>query len=276
MLTGKMMITDLDGTLFRSNHTFSKTDIQTLEDLKDAGVVRVLATGRSIFSIKRSITQKLPVDYLIFSTGAGIACYPEPLENILKSNSLSIDETKYIVAFLESLGVDYMIQNVIPDNHIFSYRHRSNNNIDFQTRLAFYKGYSSALDFSNIRKSSQLLVIAPENKGNDIFEQIKEELHQFSVIKATSPFDGKTMWIEIFCRGTSKSNAVSWLSNHLGISRTNTIAIGNDYNDEDLLSWVDKGFVVNNAPSDLKNRFHTVASNNNCGVTEAIKTGFGI
>ncbi len=84
------------------------------------------------------------------------------------------------------------------------------------------------------------------------------------------------MWIEIFSRGTSKGNAVSWLSNYLGISRENTIAIGNDYNDEDLLSWVDRGFVVNNAPSDLKNRFHTVASNNNCGVTEAIKTGFCI
>lgn len=276
MLTGKMMITDLDGTLFRSNHTVSKTDILTLEGLKDIGVVRVLATGRSLFSIERSIKEQLPVDYLIFSTGAGIASYPDPYKNILKSNFLTADETKEAADFMESLGVDYMIQNRIPENHRFSFRYKSNNNSDFKTRLAFYKGYGSELDLQHIGESSQLLVIVPENNGESLFGLIKEGLPRFSVIKATSPFDGKTMWIEIFAKETSKSNAASWLSDHLGISRNDTLAVGNDYNDVDLLLWANSGFVVKNAPSELKTRFQTVASNNNCGVTEAVKTGFSL
>lgn len=274
----KMFITDLDGTLFRSNHTFAQKDIQTLEDLKGMNIVRVIATGRSIYSLQRSINIKLPVDYLIFSTGAGIAEYPDPFDNILTKNSLSAAETQEAAFCLEDLGLDYMIQNLIPDNHKFSYRYKSKNNDDFITRLEFYKKHCSPVKgaISLIGESSQLLAIVPENKGDDMLGIIRERLHQFNVIKATSPFDGKTIWIEIFPKDTSKSSACSWLAGHLGISRANTIAIGNDYNDEDLLSWAGNAFVVDNAPETMKNCFHTVASNNDCGVTEAAKTGLDL
>jgi hydroxymethylpyrimidine pyrophosphatase-like HAD family hydrolase len=46
--------------------------------------------------------------------------------------------------------------------------------------------------------------------------------------------------------------------------------VGNDYNDLDLLEWAGSSFVVANAPPDLTDRFPTVASNDDCGVAEAI------
>ncbi len=49
-----------------------------------------------------------------------------------------------------------------------------------------------------------------------------------------------------------------------------TMAIGNDYNDLDLLDWAAQSFVVDNAPVDLKCRFQQVGSNNNGGVAEAV------
>ncbi|MBW2583573.1 MAG: HAD hydrolase family protein [Deltaproteobacteria bacterium] len=49
------------------------------------------------------------------------------------------------------------------------------------------------------------------------------------------------------------------------------VSVGNDYNDIDLLEWTPSSYVVNNAPSDLKNRFTCVASNNNGGVAEAAR-----
>jgi len=45
--------------------------------------------------------------------------------------------------------------------------------------------------------------------------------------------------------------------------------VGNDYNDHDMLKWSGKAFVVNNAPEILKHKFCNVASNDECGVTEA-------
>jgi hydroxymethylpyrimidine pyrophosphatase-like HAD family hydrolase len=46
--------------------------------------------------------------------------------------------------------------------------------------------------------------------------------------------------------------------------------VGNDFNDLDLLEWAQTRFVTANAPPELKERFPTVASNDRCGVAEAI------
>jgi hydroxymethylpyrimidine pyrophosphatase-like HAD family hydrolase len=62
---------------------------------------------------------------------------------------------------------------------------------------------------------------------------------------------------------------VAFLSEKLGICKDNVIAVGNDYNDHDMLKWSGKAFVVNNAPEILKHKFCNVASNDECGVTEA-------
>ena len=49
------------------------------------------------------------------------------------------------------------------------------------------------------------------------------------------------------------------------------MAIGNDYNDMDLLEWTGSGYVVDNAPVELKDRFCPVASNNHGGVADAVE-----
>jgi len=74
----------------------------------------------------------------------------------------------------------------------------------------------------------------------------------------------------------SKSQAISWLADQLKIQKENVAAIGNDYNDLDMLERAGHVFIVNNAPKELKDKvsdkreFAEVGSNNNCGVSEAI------
>jgi hydroxymethylpyrimidine pyrophosphatase-like HAD family hydrolase len=96
-------------------------------------------------------------------------------------------------------------------------------------------------------------------------------LPDYSVIRTTSPLDGKATWIEIFPNAVSKSRTAAWLAQKLKIDNRNIVSVGNDYNDLDLLEWTAKSYVVDNAPADLKSRFVGVASNNNGGVAEAAK-----
>ena len=69
----------------------------------------------------------------------------------------------------------------------------------------------------------------------------------------------------------SKSRTAAWLAEELKIDKSKIVSVGNDYNDLDLLEWTAKGYVVDNAPVDLKDRFSGVASNNNGGVAEAAR-----
>jgi hydroxymethylpyrimidine pyrophosphatase-like HAD family hydrolase len=71
-LTG-LFVTDLDGTLLRSDRTFAPSDVAALRRLGERGVVRVLATGRSLYSFAKVGAAAAPIDYLVFSTGAGMA-----------------------------------------------------------------------------------------------------------------------------------------------------------------------------------------------------------
>ena len=48
------------------------------------------------------------------------------------------------------------------------------------------------------------------------------------------------------------------------------LAVGNDYNDLDLLSWAHTGFLVDNAPEELKIQYENVSSNNDNGFTKAV------
>jgi HAD superfamily hydrolase (TIGR01484 family) len=183
------------------------------------------------------------------------------------------DETAHAVSFLEKLSVDYMIQNPVPESHKFSYRYRGNGNPDFLTRLNVYKNHCRPLETipRTFGPSSQFVVIVPGPDAADVLAETQDSLKEFSVIKTTSPFDGKTLWIEIFPKSVSKGNAVKWLANELNIQKAQTAAVGNDYNDEDLLDWFKKSYVVDNGPDDLKAGRIIVPSNDHDGVCEAVR-----
>lgn len=279
-----LFVTDLDGTLLNNQRQISITDLQALHRLRDLGYLSAIATGRSNYSFNKLMDTLgytgndvfLPVDFLIFSTGTGIMELPG--SDILKSFSLGPGDVDRIAEYLESYGLDYMIHNPVPDTRYFYYRYNSGNNADFNARLKLYHDFATPLtpgDLKNSQGATELLCIVPQRTGHVVAEQIAADLSQYSVIKATSPLDGQSIWVEIFAPEVSKSNAVEWLCRKVGIDRKHVFAVGNDYNDEDMLHWAERGFLVDNGPTELKPHFEVVASNEAGGVTEAIERWLG-
>jgi len=96
----KMIFTDLDGTLLTTDRKVSKLDYRSLQLLGDKEIFRVVATGRSVHSTFRVFENNFPIDYLIFSNGAGVldwktkeVLYSQFLERekVLKIAKLFID-----------------------------------------------------------------------------------------------------------------------------------------------------------------------------------------
>ncbi len=278
-----MFITDLDGTLLRDDKRLADADISALAALGPRGVTRVVATGRSWDSFKE-IMEKLgfmgsgrvlPVDYVIFSTGAGIMALPQA--DLIRQYSLGGADVHRITTYFEGQGLDYMVHKAIPRTREFVFRSHGRFNPDFQTRIELYRNCASAIGPGKINgfgRATQVLAIVPENEALGVVTKARKALPGFSVIKATSPLDHRSVWIEVFPRCVSKSLAASWLGTRLGADSASVVALGNDYNDLDLLDWAGRGFVVDNAPMDLKSRFRTVCSNNRCGVAQAISEVF--
>jgi len=266
-----LFITDLDGTLLRSDRTFAASDLAALRRLGERGVVRVVATGRSIFSFENVQSAGLPVDYVIFSSGAGVAEHPGG--KILRSASLEAAEIRPAVALLRALNLDFMVQRAIPDTHVFGYVAGTGTNPDFAARIALYRRFAFPLseDIDGFGPATQLVAIVPPGRAKAALTAVRRKLDSLTVIRTTSPLDGRSTWIEIFPAGISKGQTAEWLAAGLGVARTHTLAVGNDFNDLDLLEWAQSAFVMANTPEELRRRFPAVASNDYCGVAEAIE-----
>jgi hypothetical protein len=265
-----LFVCDFDGTLLRSDRSFSDADLEALKQLDALGIVRVIATGRSIYSLNTVSISELPVDFIIFSSGAGVIQHPDG--QIIRKVSLEAQEVNRAIAILRADDLDFMVHRPIPDNHVFGYFESTPANADFRRRIDLYSQFAFPLDevSDGFGAATQLLAILPPAGSPQIIETIRKKLPGFNIIQTTSPLDGRSIWIEIFPATVSKGLTVAWLTAEFDIDPARTLSIGNDYNDLDLLEWTASSFVVENAPDVLKERFPVVASHNECGVAEAI------
>ncbi len=266
----RMVVTDLDGTLLDTERRISATDEATLRWLGEQRVCRVAATGRSLYSAQKVLSDRSPIDYLIFSCGAGIVNWQT--KELLLAISLSPDDVSCIAHFLHQRQIDFQILDPVPESHRFVYYQENHSHPDFQRRLEHYREFARPITFPPAKFAPACEVLSIINPDLAIYTMIERELSDYKVIRATSPLDGQSLWIEIFARQVSKGNAAAWLCSSLGCRPEAVMAIGNDYNDLDLLHWTAHSFVVANAPEDLKSKFKTTRSHNENGFTEAVQT----
>lgn len=280
MVKGKrLFVVDLDGTFLSDDKSLAGADRDALVRLRGMGIVTAIATGRSNYSFQKITDDlgwqepgnELPVDYVIFSTGAGIMDFPAC--TVLNKYSLSENDVIAISDVVSSYKLDYMIHRSIPDTKHFLYSYCTGANSDFETRLNIYKEHGAVLTADNLTgfgEATEVLCIVEESAGDQVAVELSAVLSQYSVIKATSPLDKSSLWIEVFAKEVSKSKAVSWLSEKIGVAKNNVCAVGNDYNDVDMLDWAGQGYLVSNGPESLQSDYPVVPSNNDGGVAEAV------
>ena len=265
----KFFITDFDGTLATHDGLVSQKNREALTSLKKSEFVRVVATGRNLYSVRKVISLDFPVDYIIFTTGAGLIHWPT--QQILVSHHMdqaSIDLT--FKCFKDNL-IDFMVHDPIPNNHFFQFFSTGLENLDFEVRKRHYGDYCQTGTRGALPAiATQFLGVLRPEQSEDLYSDLKDSLKSLNVVRATSPFDHKSIWVEVFSKKAAKHLTSQFLADQLGVSRFDTVAIGNDYNDEGLLQWAGKSYVVENAIDKLKNRFECVAQVDDDGFAEAV------
>jgi hydroxymethylpyrimidine pyrophosphatase-like HAD family hydrolase len=265
-----IVVSDLDGTLLDSNRRLSAADRRTLLALGERNVVRVVATGRSLFSALRVVGDDWPIDFLVHASGAGITHWPS--RELVKVEHMQPAAALALALHLEGRGLDFMLHRAVPENHRCYLHRTARENHDFDRRVELYADYMQpfARPLAIAEPMCQAVVIDPA-PGPGIYPELCRELSGLSVIRTTSPLDGTATWIEVFPGGVCKSAAARWLRETRARAGGLSLAVGNDYNDLDLLDWADLGCVVANAPAELGTRYRRVAANDASGFTEAVE-----
>lgn len=263
----KAVFTDLDRTLLKDNGLMSKENLAAIELLREKEILLIIATGRNLFSANKVLNNEHVFDLLMFSSGAGIINWQT--KELIYKNHINSSNTRKAIDILLKNETDFMVHDVIPENHKFKYWVH-HDLPDFKRRIKLYENYAKPLKLENAPEQATQLLAVLKKEQIEKFIKIKKEMDFVKVIRTTSPLDHDSIWLEIFPKNISKGHTAAWLCNKLNILREETVGIGNDFNDLDLLEFTAQSFIVDNAPVELKKKYRVISSNENNGFAEYI------
>lgn len=253
-----LYVSDLDGTLLRSDETISEYTAQTINRLTTEGMLFSYATARSYHTAKKvtkGLEAKIP---LIVYNGAFI------LDNVtgevIGSNFFG-EEAKAILD-------DFIENNLYPI--VYAY-------IDNIEKFSFIldKCSRAQTEFLDSRKgdirtnvvleTEQLYAgeifyftcIDEKEKLEPLYERYKDKYH---CVFQKDIYSGE-QWLEMMPLAASKSNAIRQLKEYLNCDKI--VVFGDAINDLDMFQMADECYAVANAAPELKEIATKVIGGNN-------------
>ena len=267
----KLFVADMDGTLLNDNKELADRDIQTIKKLQDFGVKFAVATGRHDSMIK-SYLKHLDLAVPVISCNGAIVREPFS-DQIFLSEALPKEQSLRVIDICKERNVSFHI-----------YGHESIFGEKLSHKMLYYHNLNKTLP----SKERTKLVTVPDCKGIVLNEP--EPLYKFLIISdkdkcmvdiigQLSEIEGLTVCqsmpelCDVMKGGISKAYALQTLAESLGIKRNEIVAIGDQYNDIDLIEYAGLGIAVANAEDALKEKADivTTSNNNEDAVSEAIE-----
>jgi hydroxymethylpyrimidine pyrophosphatase-like HAD family hydrolase len=254
-ISPRLWISDFDGTVKPLNGPVSREDILAVQELGRLGAVRAVATGRSIKTFLRDWDPLFEIDYLISSSGLAISRFgPEGHAALLSSHQFTPSQAEAAVAVARSAGMGFFLALPPPETHLTFWQKPPSGTVPscFEARILHSGGDTSPWDGDGGRTLAQVLVMGAPPQVRVAESRFRSETPDLSLVVSSSPYGDGALWLEIYPAGVSKGIAAATLAASLGIPAQDAVALGNDYNDEDLLAWAGTAFVSSDAPETLK------------------------
>lgn len=261
----KLVAVDIDGTLLNGKKEITPEVFSAIQDAKDAGVKIVIATGRPIPGV-RNLLEELhlnePGNYVITFNG-GLVQDTVTGEEYIKE-SLSYDDYLDIEYLSHKLGVH---MHAITKDGIYTANRNIGKYTVYEAGLVnmpvYYRTPEEMIDKEIVKI---MYIDEPEILDQAITKLPKELYDKYTLVKS-APF-----YLEIVKKTVNKGAAVVHLAEKLGLTKEETMAIGDEENDRAMLEVVGNPVVMENATDELKKiAKYITKSNDKSGVAYAIR-----
>lgn len=243
----KILFSDLDGTIIgKGNVPLDSRNITALQELRDAGHLVALCTGRNNIDILPTLKKTpIPFDYLVLCNGAYIANRDGeiifendiPLPSATKMLKTFAKEKRLVTYFCDgqqcyfkrSEGVGILDHN--------GEMHLSNQEEDF------LKAIDQAKRFT-------IIGINQEDEKTDFLDgYVKRVLPTF---EDSISWSYNTAYVDIMAKNSSKGLGMMRLAQFLGMDQTQVYAIGDSYNDVSMIQMAGTGYTFHRSEADVK------------------------
>ncbi len=269
---------DLDGTLLNEQGKLTVYARETLEAAIAAGIHVVVASGRAYDTLPASVLEIPGIEYAITSNGAAVyrvsdsSCLcvhklqKETVQQILEIAEKEL-KTPVFEAFVDGIAygaADYVKhpERYEADSRAVAYIRATRKPCeDFEAFLEEHLEHLDSLD----------LVISDPDAKRRLWERLEREVSHV-YITASVP-----RLLEISDEKSGKAQALAYVLDRLGVSKTETAAFGNADNDADMLEFAGCGVAVANATEKcLRTASRVTESNEEDGAAKEIRRLLGI
>lgn len=255
----KLIATDMDGTLLDDNGKKNPEFGDVFKKLKEKNIKFVVASGRQYLKLKEDFKQ-----------------YSDDIIFIADNGSIVMHKDKEIYSeTMENKVVEKAIEDVrnVKDTRIvlsgkkeaYFYTHKKDIIEEIEK---YYKEFTMIHDFKEIEDEIlKIAIYVPEDMKGVNEKFLNSQWAKDVKISVSGEF-----WVDIYSKDTNKGIAIKKIQEKYGISKEETMAFGDYFNDVEMLEEAGHSYAMENAPEEFKKHAKFIAkSNQENGVLEVIK-----
>ena len=266
----KLVAMDMDGTLLDSAKTLPLQNKQTIEAYASKGTEFAFCTGRVMSELQEFADEIPAVHYAITCNGSYVRDLKQNKE--IYSELIPIEEVRRIYKALKERGTDHQFE-LMADGVSYAEKRCIEHPEKYGTVYIKDLIRQSRVPVEDMEKFLAERKVAA-GKIN-VFYETGAVRDQAEADMQGIGFDlchSEPTNLEITKKGINKGMGLLALTRYLGYSIEEVMAIGDNYNDIDLLKTAGCSVVMENAPEDVKQfAEHVTLSNDEMGVSHAIK-----
>lgn len=278
----RLLALDLDGTLLDSRGQISERNHLAIQNARDNGVSVALVTGRR-FRDSQPIALKLGLDVPLISHNGALTKHAATLQTV-SVLPLPLPAARHALRIGRQAGADALLSDDHEGLGILVYDHLRGDNSAAQRYVSWARrihGEEGAHAVQQVGSLEAYLDHEPIHlafSGNcaemdQLEETLKSELGASVKILGTKYPEQDFTLLDVLNPEASKGAGVAAAATELGATRDEIMAIGDNYNDLEMLLFAGTGVVMANAPLTLREigGLHPTASNIEDGVALAIE-----
>ena len=245
----KLIATDIDGTLITDSHALGESTIAAIKKALDHGIKVVLCSGRSPATIKQyedQIGLSVAGNYGIGFNGASV--YEADTRKVIYGETIAQATAQQIVEAIKKVSDQVKIAFYLENNLLIAEEGLEKvlaiygNNTD--VTMKFYPQIKKEHITSHVLN---LYII----QYRDILLPVYEALSKENFSGVNMAFTQKDL-IEFMPQAMNKAQGLKALTKHLGIEMDQVVAVGDNYNDIEMIRESGYGVAVSNAVEELK------------------------
>lgn len=237
----KLIATDIDGTLVADGAAELPEGMpEVIEALMDKGVIFMAASGRSLVSIEGLFG---PLKEKIYYAGCN-GCLTGPYGEILFTEEL---DPALRNKMIEEIRQDDRMVPYLTDAHTM-YDEGRLPEVTSWLRDSYHEDVTMVEDLTKVTAPCVKLSVYDKTKNpSKTFVEFQKKWKGYASVVTSG-----VVWLDVYKTGVNKGSAVKHLQEHFGITPEETMTLGDQQNDIELLMAAEHSYAIGNALPEVK------------------------